>query len=78
MNFDLKYPNAPHMGEVEPGLFKSGIEEKCYISTCINMTSWIDMDFETTVCSEECRRRLVNDYVNAVRESGLSVYKEVK
>lgn len=69
MKFDKRYPNAQPGQEIEYDgayLFKSDKSSPCW--HCKELTSWIDLSFETWLCSEECEQAKWNEYFAAYNQ----------
>ena len=60
MKYNIKYPNARPMQEVEATIMKAHKPDNCH--WCGAMTDFIDMDFETYICSEECDEALADEF----------------
>lgn len=52
MDFDEKYPHAIFLEEPETDIIKG--ERKWSCSNCKKPTNWIEINFMTHLCSEEC------------------------
>ena len=69
MKFDNLYPNQPTNIEQKgiefegSDLFKYGESQPCW--NCGELTSWIDINFEAHLCSEECEREKWAEYEKA-------------
>lgn len=67
MKFDLLYPNQPmtldqHDIEFEgSSIWKYGEPNPCW--NCGELTSWIDLNFEAYLCSEECERQKWAEFI---------------
>lgn len=68
MKFDLKYPNlAPGtiLSNHEDFTLRSKEIEPC--CQCKEPTAWVDISFESPICSEECTRVMWDEYHEACR-----------
>lgn len=59
MLFEQKYPDAKPQDEVRCGLLKVETEKPCCI--CYSRTTFVEMNYEVYLCSEECERKLDED-----------------
>lgn len=62
MKFDDKYPRAQYL-EQKDDVLKGDSFKVCTV--CGAPTSWMEMNFQAYVCSEECCEDLWQDYVAA-------------
>ena len=60
MNYDQKYPNAKPLEMVDATIMCGSKADNCYV--CGNLTNFIDVDFETHICSEECEDKLTGEF----------------
>lgn len=77
MKFDEKYPNAiegtlasswRQGGQDFPNsMWFTKYEGECW--HCKALTTWIDMDFQAFICSEECQEAKWKEYCEACRLS---------
>lgn len=70
MTFDELYPDAPEGFQPPPlphddGVIKVGQSRACW--NCETMTAYVDLDFETHLCSEACRDVKWDEYFQALR-----------
>jgi len=64
MKFDKKYPNAEYLKQC--GSMLKGKEDNpqpCW--NCKELTTWVDMDFQAYLCSEECLAIKNKEYCEA-------------
>ena len=60
MKYDEKYPNAEAWDEPEPCILKEDLAEPCF--ECGVSTSWIELNFQVAICSEECFNKVLEEY----------------
>ena len=60
MKYDLKYPNAKPMEMVDATIMCSTKADSC--ACCGMLTKFIDCDFETHICSEECEEAITDEF----------------
>jgi hypothetical protein len=62
MKFDLKFPeHLPGASIEKPNdVFKT--EEVLSCAVCKEPTYWLEVNFEVALCSEECDRKLCDDF----------------
>jgi hypothetical protein len=66
MKYDDKYPNAPKWFSPEHDAIMKGTQFKpCY--NCKELTDWIDLCFESHMCSEECSKIKWSEYTEACK-----------
>lgn len=63
MEYKDKYPNAQINEEVEKCIVKVEIEMPCL--HCGEPSSFVDLDFESSFCSEECNSDKWKEYEDA-------------
>jgi len=63
MKFNQLHPNAAEGFKSKDyvGIFLSGSEGTCII--CGQKTNWIDGDFDSFTCSEECAIQVLEDFL---------------
>jgi len=68
MTYDDKYPHANDGDQPEgEDVFRGkGEPGKCWM--CEHPTAWIDLSFQTYLCSEECSKAAWDDYFTYCRE----------
>jgi len=64
MKYSQKYPFAEPLQMVDDTIMCGGKPDNCY--ACGSLTCFIDIDFETHICSEECEEKLVNEFFRHV------------
>lgn len=64
-NYDEQFVDSKSLEEVVPGIIKSGGRGHCCI--CNNLCSFVDMDFQTYVCSESCKIKLTNNFFEELK-----------
>jgi hypothetical protein len=65
MLYENKYPYAEYLEQVADGLIKGKKDGCCW--HCTKQASFIDIDFGTYFCSEECRLAKWKEYWEADR-----------
>ena len=60
MKYSQKYPNAENLQMVDATIMYSNKADNC--TQCGALTNFIDVDFETHICSEECEDALINEF----------------
>jgi hypothetical protein len=74
--FDALYPTQPTHVQQTPITFEGSAlircdePDKCW--HCGDLTSWVDMYFETHLCSEECERAKWTEYIGAFNASAFT------
>ena len=63
MQYSELYPNAKHNEEVEGRIVYLDSVTPCAV--CSESTHFVDLDFETGICSEECSWVLWEEWVEA-------------
>lgn len=66
MKFYARYPTCKPGTEPEPGILRVSTPEPCCI--CRELTSFLDIDFEGGICSDECDTQIWHDYLEASRD----------
>ena len=64
MKYSDKYPKAKPSELVDATIMRSKKTDNCYC--CGALTNFIDTDFETYICSDECEEKLMNDFFQQV------------
>jgi hypothetical protein len=62
MKYDEKYPNAKYLEQVAPSIIK-GTPGTC--TQCNLITFFVEINFQTHICSEECLKKLDEEYFKA-------------
>lgn len=60
MKYSQKYPNAEPLQMVDATIMCGRKADSCV--QCGALTNFIDIDFETHVCSEECEDKLIDEF----------------
>ena len=60
MKYDVKYPNAQPLEMVDATIMCGKKADSC--AHCGMLTKFIDIDFDTHICSEECEEAITDEF----------------
>lgn len=60
MKYDVKYPNAKPLEMVDATIMCGKKADSC--AHCGMLTKFIDIDFDTHICSEECEEAITDEF----------------
>lgn len=66
MFYWIKYHNMKPIVDERDGIMRGDHKAPCIV--CGRKTSFIDIDFETYVCSEGCRREYTTEYMRWIKD----------
>ena len=68
MKYNLKYPEAKYLDELEEGVIFYG---KGYCGVCGEETNWMSITFSCHICSDECNKTQWSNYANSFHREGV-------
>jgi len=73
MLFEDKYPDAKIGEEIAPCLIVVEKPRRCFM--CDNSTRFVEIDFQTYFCSEECLNKMMDNYIEACCSQPIAEWK---